>query len=99
MQYKPGRFKYLIAEVGNLTKEEKAMYDSNLKAKWDYENSIAYAKEIAAEEGLKKGMEKGMEKGEYKKAVDIALEMKKDGLPVAQISKFTKLSVQEIEKL
>jgi predicted transposase/invertase (TIGR01784 family) len=81
--------------VGNLTKEEKAMYDSNLKAKWDYENSIAYAKEIAEEEGLKKGMEKG----EYKKALDIALEMKKDGLPIAQISKFTKLSVQEIEKL
>ncbi len=71
------------------------MYDSNLKAKWDYENSIAYAKEIAEEEGLKKGMEKG----EYKKALDIALEMKKDGLPIAQISKFTKLSVQEIEKL
>ncbi|HAL81732.1 MAG TPA: hypothetical protein DCO83_05445 [Mucilaginibacter sp.] len=84
-----------MAEVGNLTKEEKAMYDSNLKAKWDYENSIAYAKEIAEEEGLKKGMEKG----EYKKALDIALEMKKDGLPIAQISKFTKLSVQEIEKL
>lgn len=81
--------------MGNLTKEEKAMYDSNLKAKWDYENSIAYAKEIAEEEGLKKGMEKG----EYKKALDIALEMKKDGLPIAQISKFTKLSVQEIEKL
>jgi len=25
-----------------------------LKAKWDYENSIAYAKELAAEEGLKR---------------------------------------------
>jgi predicted transposase/invertase (TIGR01784 family) len=94
---------FKIAEVSNLTKEEKAMYDSNLKAKWDYENSLAYAKEVAAEEGLKKGMEKGMEqgiqKGEYSKALAIALEMKKDKLPSAQISKFTKLSIEEIEKL
>ncbi|GAA4792224.1 hypothetical protein GCM10023231_20210 [Olivibacter ginsenosidimutans] len=38
-------------------------------------------------------------KGEHKKAVDIAREMKKDGLPIAQISKFTKLPIKEIEKL
>ena len=87
------------------------MYDSNLKAKWDYENALAYAKEIAEEEGLKKGMEKGLEKGlekgmekglekgEYNKALAIALEMKNDKLPIAQISKFTKLSIGEIEKL
>ena len=102
---------FKIAEVSNLTKEEKAMYDSNLKAKWDYENALAYAKEIAEEEGLKKGMEKGLEKGlekgmekglekgEYNKALAIALEMKNDKLPIAQISKFTKLSIEEIEKL
>ena len=102
---------FKIAEVSNLTKEEKAMYDSNLKAKWDYENALAYAKEIAEEEGLKKGMEKGLEKGlekgmekglekgEYNKALAIALEMKNDKLPIAQISKFTKLSIGEIEKL
>jgi predicted transposase YdaD len=34
-----------------------------------------------------------------KKALDIAREMKKDGLPVSQIGKFTKLSTDEIEKL
>lgn len=30
-----------IAEISKLSKRERAMYDSNLKAKWDYENSIA----------------------------------------------------------
>ena len=29
---------FKIAEVSKLSKEERAMYDSNLKAKWDYEN-------------------------------------------------------------
>jgi len=90
---------FKIAEVSNLTKEEKAMYDSNLKAKWDYENSIAYAKELAAEEGLKEGLKEGMEKGRHDEALNIAREMKKEGIPVTQIIKFTKLSIEEIEKL
>jgi predicted transposase/invertase (TIGR01784 family) len=74
---------FKIAEVNKLTKEEKAMYDSNLKARWDYENSIAFAREEA----------------EHTKAVDIAREMKKEGVSVAQIMKFTKLPVEDIEKL
>jgi len=36
---------FKIAEVSNLTKEVKAMYGSNLKSKWDYEKSIAFAEE------------------------------------------------------
>jgi len=80
-----------IAAYINLTKEEKAMYDSSLKYKWDNKNVMDYAVSTAEA--------RGMEKGEYKKALDIAREMKKDGLPLAQISKFTKLSVEEIEKL
>ncbi|QEC80377.1 hypothetical protein FSB76_03250 [Mucilaginibacter ginsenosidivorax] len=63
------------------------MYDSSLKYKWDNKNVVDYA------------WQEGMEKGEYKKALDIAREMKKDGLPLAQISKFTKLSAEDIEKL
>jgi predicted transposase/invertase (TIGR01784 family) len=78
---------FSIAEYTNLTKEEKTMYDSSLKYKWDNKNVVDYARQ------------EGMEKGEYKKAMDIAREMKKDGLPLAQISKFTKLSIKEIENL
>lgn len=43
---------FKIAEIANLMKEEKAMYDSNLKAQWDYENSIAFAAEKAEEKGI-----------------------------------------------
>jgi predicted transposase/invertase (TIGR01784 family) len=78
---------FKIAEVSNLTKEEKAMYDSNLKSRWDYENSIAFAKEEAAE------------KAEYNKALNIASEFKKMGLSIEDIAKGTGLSVEEIEKL
>src|SRR5665213_1982404 len=81
---------FKIAEVSNLTKEEKAMYDSNLKSKWDYENSIAFAREEAEE----KGIEKGIEKGRHEEALNIAREMKKEGISTAQIVKFTKVSIE-----
>jgi len=79
-----------IAEYSNLTKEEKIMYDSSLKYKWDNKNVLDYAINEAREEERMKAFEE-------KKA--IAREMKKDGLPLAQISKFTRLSVEEIEQL
>ncbi|QEC75007.1 hypothetical protein FSB76_03220 [Mucilaginibacter ginsenosidivorax] len=82
---------FSVAEYTNLTKEEKTMYDSSLKYKWDNKNVIDYARQ--------EGMEKGIEKGKLEEAIAIAREMKKDRLPLAQISKFTKLPVEEIEKL
>jgi predicted transposase/invertase (TIGR01784 family) len=55
--------------------------------------------EKGIEKGIKKGMEKGMEKGEHKKALDIALELKNEGLSIDFIAKATKLSIEEIQKL
>ncbi len=78
---------FQIAEISKLSKEEKAMYDSNLKAKWDYENSIEFAKEEAAEQAG------------HKKALEIARKMKENGIPMVQIALFTALSVDEIEML
>lgn len=75
------------------------MFDFGIKAEWDYQNAMDYAKEIATEEGRKEGLEKGLEKGELKKAFEIAGEMKKGNVPIQQIAVFTKLSIAEIEKL
>ena len=59
------------------------MYNSNLKSKWDYENSIAFAEE----------------KGRHEEALDIARELKKEGSSSDFIAKITKLSIDEIKKL
>ena len=80
-----------IAEYSNLTKEEKTMYDTSLKRKWDNKAVLDYAVNEAVKEATKEA--------EHNKAVDIAREMKQDGIPIEQIAKFTKLSVQEIEKI
>ncbi|GAA3957260.1 hypothetical protein GCM10022210_00460 [Mucilaginibacter dorajii] len=63
------------------------MYDSSMKYKWDNKNVLDYAVSTAEA------------KGRHEEALAIACEMKKDGLSITQIAKFTKLSVEEIEKL
>jgi len=78
---------FQIAEISKLSKEEKAMYDLNLKAKWDYENSIEFAKEEAAKIA------------EHNNTINIAREFKKMGLSFEYIAKGTGLSIEEIEKL
>src|SRR5690606_6343756 len=78
---------FAIGELANLTPEEHMAYISSLDRKRDDNNTIAYAKK------------QGIAVGERKKAIETALEMKKDGFPVEQIAKFTKLSIEEIEKL
>ncbi|EHQ26818.1 Rpn family recombination-promoting nuclease/putative transposase [Mucilaginibacter paludis] len=56
-------------------------------------------KDFLYRKGEVKGREEGREEGEYRKSLAIAAEMKKDGFSVEQINKFTKLSVEEIERL
>jgi predicted transposase/invertase (TIGR01784 family) len=102
---------FSIAEYINLTKEEKTMYDSSQKRRWDNQNVLEYTMkesmekgmekgiQIGIEKGIAQGIEKGIEKGKLEEAKEIAREMKKDGLPLSQISKFTKLSIEEIEQL
>lgn len=49
--------------------------------------------------GEARGEEKGKIVGRKEEALAIGGEMKKDGIPFDQIAKFTKLSIEEIEKL
>jgi predicted transposase/invertase (TIGR01784 family) len=63
------------------------MYDSNLKYKWDNKNVLDCAVQEAKKEA------------KLEEAIEIAREMKKDGLPIDQIVKFTKLSIEQIDKL
>jgi ABC-type uncharacterized transport system substrate-binding protein len=63
------------------------LFENILKYYRDYENSM----------DLK--FEKGKAEGELEKAINIAQSMKKDGIPLETIVKYTGLIAQEIEKL
>ena len=72
-----------VADVANLSKEERIQYDEALKRYRDYKNTIDYAEE--------KGILKGKE--------STARNMKADGLSPSIIQKYTGLSLEDIEKL
>ena len=82
---------FQIAEVSNLTKEERMMYDRSLQEKWDYENVLAYAEQKKYAEGI--------EKGEHSKALATARKMKAKGYSAEEISEVTELPIAEIEKI
>lgn len=48
---------------------------------------------------VEKGRKEGLLEGKLEEARNIALAMKQEGMPLEQISKFTKLTVEEIRKL
>lgn len=97
-----------IAEVCNLNQQEKMAWDAYLKAKWDNENSLAYAKEEGEREGMKKGEEEGLKKGQeqglkvgFEKGVSEGLlltarNMKAKGFDIRTIAEVTGLTADEI---
>lgn len=97
---------FKIAEVSKLTEEQRKIYESNLKAKRDYMATIEFARKEGGEEGRQEAREEGRQEGReegrqenLKEKLAIALELKETGMSVDQISKITKLSIEEIEKL
>lgn len=84
-----------VADVENMTPDERLRYDESLKNYRDYVNTIATAERISREKALAEGMAKGMAKGKR----EIACHMKKEGLSFELIAKLSGLSVKEIEKL
>lgn len=76
-----------IAAYSNLTKEEKMLYDSTQKKKWDNQNVLNYAVKEAVIEA------------EKKKALEIAAKLKRQGVSVSQIADASGLSIEELEKL
>lgn len=67
------------------------IWRESLKTLWENQNTIKTAKQ----ERIKRGIEEGIEKGAHSKAI----EMKKEGMPVAQIIRFTGLNEKDIKNL
>jgi len=106
---------FQIGEVSGLTKEERMLYDSGLKAKRDYMNSIAYAKKEGAEEGRIKAeqeMRGELAKAKQDKAkaeqerikaeqhtISIVRNLKNIGMPAEEIAKITGMPIDKIQAL
>ncbi|EHQ27148.1 Rpn family recombination-promoting nuclease/putative transposase [Mucilaginibacter paludis] len=99
---------FSIAEYSNLSKEEKTMYDSSLKYKWDNQNVLDYAvnkaREKGREEGIEEGIEKGVERGLKKGREEAQIQLVKNliaqiGLSDEQAASAAELSVDLVKKI
>ena len=86
----PNKDLFDIAEYSKLMREEKDMYDTSLKQKWDKKAILDYAKEEGREEERAKA---------YAEKLQSALKMKKSGFDHAMIADVLKLPIEEVEKL
>ena len=80
-----------VADVANLSKDERILYDEALKRYRDYKNTIDYAEE--------KGVEKGNKIGKTEEQRLIAANLKKRGVNTEMIAQCTGLSIEEIDNL
>lgn len=76
-------------------KEALHAYQMREMALSDWTSGINHA----MRQGIEQGMKKGIEKGIQQKAIEVARNSKKIGIPVEQIARITGLSVEDIAKL
>lgn len=81
--------------MANLTPKQRAQYEEEWKIYNDYYNTL----DFAVEKGRKKAMEEGRAEGLKEGKRSIALNLKRMGLGIEQISSATGLSLEEIEAL
>jgi len=80
-----------IAEIAKFNPDEYIQYEESLKFYRDLKNSLDTARD--------EGREEGREEGRKKEKIEIAREMKKDGIPADTIIRYTGLTKAEIEAL
>lgn len=86
---------FKAAEIATYTPVERKEYEQSQRAYNDIKNAV----ESAKKEGEAKGRVEGRIEGERAKAQKSAVAMKRDGMSVKLISKYTGLSEDEIEAL
>ena len=84
-----------IADVSSLTKEERLYYDVALRK---YRDTLCVL-ESAEQRGLKKGRAEGLAEGRAEGRLEIARNMKADGMSIELIQKYSGLSPEEIANL
>lgn len=87
------------ASIARFTPKQLREYEDSVKAYRDIVNAVNTARIEGREEGREDGLEEGIAKGERKKQIEIARQMRTDGIPMDAILKYTGLSEQDINEL
>lgn len=87
------------AEISKLEPKEMRTYQESLKIYRDNYSALEYAEKEGLKKGREEGRKEGKIEGERNKAIQIAMQLKLDGMPIERVAKITGLSIEEIGKL
>ena len=91
------------AEIASYSPDERREYEESVKEYRDYINTIDTAHDKGwkegHEEGMAEGMEKGRAEGRGERNMEIAREMKSDGVAIDAIARYTGLTHEELRSL
>lgn len=85
--------------VGNMNDEERKAYYRHLDALMSQNDTIETYRTEGEEIGIAKGLAKGRAEGRVETLLQMAKDMKRDGVDIGAISKYTNLTIEEIDKL
>ena len=88
-----------IGSMANLTPKQRAQYEEEWKIYNDYYNTLDFAVEKGRKKAMEEGRAEGLKEGLKEGKRSIALNLKRMGLGIEQISSATGLSLEEIEAL
>ncbi len=88
-----------VAEFVALPAEQRKSYIAKMTIERDIINQIAYAREKGLEEGKAEGIAEGEAKGDAKARLQMAKDLKANGVSVEIIAKCTGLVVEKIDEL
>jgi predicted transposase/invertase (TIGR01784 family) len=83
----------------NMDSAEWELYQSRLKALYNYNSGMYSAEKRGLEAGRKEGEANGIVKGKTEEKLEIAKKMLEKNFPIEEITALTGLSKEEIEKL
>ena len=83
----------------NMSEVDRKRYERYLINLHREKNILDTAKEEGLKEGREEGFEEGREEGQQKEKIKAACKMKKDGMPIDLIAKYTGRSEAEVSAL
>ena len=88
-----------LATYDKMTEDEQIAYDRSLKHMWDIDAVLDGERHYAREEGIQQGIQQGVQQGVQQEKLQIATSMKRSGMPVESIMKFTGLTKEQVDSL
>jgi predicted transposase/invertase (TIGR01784 family) len=93
---------FAACEVTAMEYDKQQEYTEDMTTKWDIHDQIATAWEEGRDEGREEGRKEGLAYGEAKGKTDAIIQladsMLADGLPLETVSRYTGLSIQELQE-